>query len=812
MPLTALRFLRTRMLDRREGGVHGWTVPSGRVRISPDKDLDAQAAAVLVLAEHGSTEDLTVAMDGLRQLIDRHGQPGFTERADRFWRARPTGRVRTPLHQLDAGAALLAGAHRLDCDATRSQAVDVLNRCLHTAVEGRFPTLLSEDWRPVRGGDAGAPLATAAAVRALDVAARTGEDGVDASSMKVLADRLSELVEGVSVWPRASALPALCGPSARVAHALARAGTLLAEEQYLKSARTLLARVVARCHDPGGGGFWDRAAIDGRPRVDWTFAVAEGGSPFPVKTAEDAALVALAARALEAGGFGAADTLRWAGRAVTDLADHRHGGVFRAIGHLWATEDEPAVLTFQQLGAGPTPPSAPAGTAPPPPAPQAKSARTQALVALAFGPASPRFDHDAATGPSGGATDPAVGRTAAVAGGTASVAGGTGPVAGGTDPAAGRTAVVAGVIDPAAGGFGGARGEAARARGEARRARGLWVVGGARGGGLGTPVPRVDGDVPLPLDHDRLLRVVPAGRSVPGGRRTDLAYLDVPAAYRVMAMLRLLGDQWSSPAELLALFKEAQNPDGGFGVRPGQLSDAATTATAVLALHLAGRRPARPGAAAGYLLSCRRTRGGFGGVPGAVPDVWHTGLALAALRVLRAPSLTVARPTGGGPDPAAAPAQAFDGVAAARCAAFVAACRTADGGYANRPGLPPTAHATRQAVAALLHLGLPVAGERRTVQWLRGLQTAAGGFGHAPGRRAGSAATHHALAALTLLGARPAGPERCERWLVAQRQPAFGLPEPQGAPPVWDDDGFHPLQSLSLLRGAPNRDWTALVT
>ncbi|HEU0127083.1 MAG TPA: hypothetical protein VFQ48_00525, partial [Pseudonocardiaceae bacterium] len=111
MPTSALQFLRTRLLDRHAGGCYGATDATGEHPLTTDKQLTDQSSAVLALVAEGDDEDVRVAVNGLRGMQDRGGNPGFAELTDRYWRAYPPGRVRTLRYQMHAAAALLAAAY-----------------------------------------------------------------------------------------------------------------------------------------------------------------------------------------------------------------------------------------------------------------------------------------------------------------------------------------------------------------------------------------------------------------------------------------------------------------------------------------------------------------------------------------------------------------------------------------------------------------------------------------------------------------------------------------------------------------------------
>ncbi|WP_412540828.1 hypothetical protein R8Z50_34425 [Longispora sp. K20-0274] len=292
MPISSLSFLGTRLLDHQAGGVFGATDAAGGRPLSTDKGLTDQAAAVFAFAEHGRDEELAVALEGLRNLQDRSGHPGFAELSDRWWRHHPDWRIRTLRHQLYAATALLVGADHHDDDQLRARAADILNRCLSQASDGVFPARLTEAWRPLDRLVA-SPMTAVAAVEAMTVAADLGEDGVDTDPLPAIADRLAALL----VEPHPVAELARCGTLARLALALAQAGRLLGDDKLVTAASRALGDATVR----------------------------------PPRRAVDAGHILRASQELHRGGIDTWSARDAAVRVLEELTDPRHGGVF------WAT-------------------------------------------------------------------------------------------------------------------------------------------------------------------------------------------------------------------------------------------------------------------------------------------------------------------------------------------------------------------------------------------------------------------------------------------------------------------------------------------
>ncbi|MEV6523427.1 hypothetical protein AB0M43_15870 [Longispora sp. NPDC051575] len=292
MPISSLTFLGTRLLDHQAGGVYCATDAAGTRPLSTDKGLTDQAAAVFAFAEHNLDEELAVALEGLRNLQDRTGHPGFAELADRWWRHRPDWRIRTLRHQLYAATALLVGADRNDDDYLRTRAADVLNRCLSTVRDGEFPARLTESWRPLDRLVA-SPMTAVAAVEAMAVAHAVGEDGVDTDRLPEIAARLAQLL----VEPHPVADLARCGTLARLALALAQAGRLLGDGSLVTAASRALGDATVR----------------------------------PPRRAVDAGHILRAGHELGRSGIDAWAARNEAVRVLEELTDRRNGGVF------WAT-------------------------------------------------------------------------------------------------------------------------------------------------------------------------------------------------------------------------------------------------------------------------------------------------------------------------------------------------------------------------------------------------------------------------------------------------------------------------------------------
>lgn len=348
-PPSALEFLVRRLLDREEGGVHRAVDAAGQRLLRRDKHIADQVSAVRVLANHGHTADLRVALDGLLSMQDQQGNAGFVELTDRNWRPLPSGQVRTLCHQLDAAAALLAAAVRLELDDVRVLALDLINRCLATGPDGMLPTRVAPDWTSVLAGDCSVNTATAAA-GALSVARTVEPYSADPGVLGAIADRLTRPMGPGEGYLEPSGV-SRCGLAGRCALALSRASRALERDDYRKVAGAILDQAMERYYDPVDGGFWDRPVpvLDGSGGT--TPPVGNGQPPRPVKRTSDAGLLLFAAGELGAAGV---DTALMAERARTAIAaatDRSAGGVFLGIGYDWESAVEPTVMSFRQTWA-----------------------------------------------------------------------------------------------------------------------------------------------------------------------------------------------------------------------------------------------------------------------------------------------------------------------------------------------------------------------------------------------------------------------------------------------------------------------------
>lgn len=696
VPPSPLAFLTSRLLDRERGGAHPATDPAGQIVLSGWKQLTDQSSTVLALAAHGRDEDLTVALTGLRNMHDRYGNPGFVEITDGCWRAHPAGRVRTLRYQLQAGAALLTAADRLDLDGLRAQAVDLLNRCLSTGPAGQLPTQLAEDWRTTLDKTE-TPLTSVAAIRALAAARAAGEPDVDDASLRPIADSLRRLVEDAA-WPRPPAELTRCGSAARIALALAEAGRLLGEPDYVKAGDSLLMAAAAYFYDADNGGFWDRLAPDGTARADWVGSLHRHRSPFPIKRTVDAAHLLLAARLLASCGFAAEQVIERALTAIAEVTDHRHGGVPFGVGYQWATPDDPVTVTFQHSWLRLWQPGLPAHEGRALLALHKKTAYAQAEVARAVTGAMP-------DGPAGHPPDATAGHPPQLAAGHPYLA--AGPV---TIPSSSPR----------------------------------------RGGGPRRAAVRPSTAL---LAGQRPLRLGPGLHWSYAAQPADTAHPQpVSLIYRRVAGLRLLGREHAGIERLTTRLAERQNADGGFSELPGHVSSVETSYAAILALRLAGRRLRRPRAAAAYLRSGQNRDGGFAPLPGLASDAWHTNLAVAALAALGeqaaalAPAadftLSCVAAGGGFGNRPGRPANAFATRRAVStlllaqapipdpddATALLRSWQLPAGGFSHRTGRAESPAGTHHCLAALAMLGARPAAAGACERWLVTQCTAAGVF------------------------------------------------------------------------------------
>lgn len=284
---SATRWLIDHLLDQRHGGVHRAAPAAGGRPLAGDKYLSDQSAAVLALAD-GAPRELRTALRGLHELLDRDGQPGFAELADRSWRLPSASRVRTLRHQFHAATALLIGSQHVGDPVGRVRAVDLLNRCLSTCRDGDFPESLTADWRRTVD-DGPSPQTTIAALRAVAIAEALGESEID-------TEQLARMVANLGRQSRERPTP---GGHARIALAMAHAARLLDSAAHLDAAHQALT-----------------LSVRDFTRRESTMRISAG----------DAADLLLAGAVLRSRGREDRRAMTLSRAAIARLADRRHGG------------------------------------------------------------------------------------------------------------------------------------------------------------------------------------------------------------------------------------------------------------------------------------------------------------------------------------------------------------------------------------------------------------------------------------------------------------------------------------------------------
>jgi prenyltransferase beta subunit len=710
MARSALQFLTQRLLDRDVGGVFGAADPTGERPLSTDKQLSDQASAVLALVDHGTEDDLRVAVEGLRHMQDHHhGHPGFTELTDRYWRAYPAGRVRTVRYQLHAATALLAAAHRLDFDELRVRALDLVHRCFGTIRDGRLPTRLTEDWR-CGLDEAETPQTAVAVVRALAVAEAVGEPGLDVDVLPPTADRLAQLVDAATS-PHHATEPARCGATARMVHALAHAGRMLDAEKYLKAAELLLHHLLDRFLDREHGAFWDRLAPDGVPRVDWAEAPRRGGMPFPVKRTADAAQVLLAGRLLASCGVDSDEATGLAHAAVGELTDRRHGGVYLGIGYQWATLTDPAVTSLRQLWTPQGQPGLLVSGGLRHLALQQKSAHTHATVVRAL--------DDPETPPAPEPRDePHRDRVT-----TASARPSTADVAPAVDGSVAlpfdRDRYLDSLLTTRLG-----VNPAVQATSTASPA---WHVSPAYH--TIADLLLIGAEPPLPVELIDRIRLSQNGDGGFGEQPDQLS--DVASTYCAVVALRLAGASAARPGAAADFLRGCQHADGGFGAVPGLPSDVWHTGLAVAALRVLGA-PVDADGCAEFVLSTRTGDGGYASRPDRPANGFAVRRAVSALVLLDRPV----------PDP--------DGTLG-----WLRRCQLPGGGFTHRPGHAVSLLGTQHVVAALALLDARPAAVEACQRWLVSQQNPDGQFGSHDSLPTTAADSFACVQSLSVLGGGP---------------------------------------------------------
>ncbi len=135
-----------------------------------------------------------------------------------------------------------------------------------------------------------------------------------------------------------------------------------------------------------------------------------------------------------------------------------------------------------------------------------------------------------------------------------------------------------------------------------------------------------------------------------------------------------------------------------------------------------------------------------------------------------------------------------------KCSAYILACETADGGFADRLGGHTNMEATRFAVDTLnILLGTNCKEYIQTsacIKWVQACQNPDGGFRHVPEEdKSKLDATYYAIRILKILNGTIPNKNRCLRWLKAQQYTLNSI-----SPVTWClDDIYYSIRASEML-------------
>lgn len=676
--------------DAEYGGYFAITDASGQVAISSDKQLQDQVEVTLYQAAHGSEAQLRFAHEGLMRLYD--GQhAGFHELADRFWTPHGSGRCRTLALQLDALAALIAYQRKVPQDTTNLTNIKAMLEKIETVYSrSTVAGIYSSDWSQ--------PLELATTIEldisAVNLLSLIGADALGAGlveHLEVHAQNLIARVAGSDSEQGVDVVLSRCAVRAQTSLALLGLANVRDDNALSNLAGSFLERTLALFRDPAYGGYWDRVCINGKVRVDWHTSYKKHESPFPIKTAYDAALLLQAIQALpgDAHDLDRADVTA----ALLEFHDSRNGGLFMGKGYFWSTPDDPTVPFIRQFWAAPRQPGVfTIGNLTYLPL-HLKSLKTQLAAAQALQaiqPAAAVHHHDDAT----------------------LVAQGLEGIDGGGDVQDIHPAGVP-VINV-----------------DLKRYL-AWLS-----------QARASSDTPYGLTAE----------TAPLGFRADKTW-QVFSGLHVISDLHALGIEIENKASLIDCIKSSQNADGGFAEQPGHLSDVFASYCAVLSLRVLGALPNDVEGCVRYLQACQNPDGGFGDVAGYVSDIWHTNLAVLSLHALgaRAPdeqavqafALRCRTADGGFANKPGYPPDAFSVyrvvstlfilnkriVDAQQTVAWLQKLQQPNGSFHYRPGKAVSLVGTYMAIAAMYLLDAQPNYLQASKDWIAAHQKQDGGFG-----------------------------------------------------------------------------------
>ncbi|MEV8515324.1 prenyltransferase/squalene oxidase repeat-containing protein [Dactylosporangium sp. NPDC051484] len=670
-------FIARELVDDR-GAVRAVVGRDGRDVITGDRQLLDAALAVLMLT--GTPHDELLAA-GLRDFADSEAA-GWHELLDVTGAPQAAGLVRHPGVQALAEAAAIRGG---DDDGP-------LRRVLERSSIARWPLLFDRAGEVVL--DASRSLADLAQLVLAAAAAGVWPVG--------FAERAADGLRGFEVDGAVHALLDAAGRPDPTAGRTLRATVLgalawMALTEQGNDAGTERARALLRQAETtfrgSGPGLWDRADATGTVRVDPVSAYhGRAGSPFPIKSIADHALVLRAAERLaEEAADVSLKELAADARAMLDrYADHAAGGLFEGQGSWFSTPVDPTVpLARHVLVAAHTPGAFAVGNTAYVPF-HTKHATTQLLALWALGGREPVAP--AVPGPVPALAPFPLERTLRPVT--------TAPLSPGLIDVPAYLRWLQGTRSGLGYGLTPYRAPLGlRSDRTAQTFSVIHVVSDLMA--LGEPVP----------DPDRLLAGLAATQNPDGGFGEQPGMpSEVFTTYCAILTAFILGAAVPGRARCTEFVQAAQHPDGSYGNAPGFPGDAWHSNLAVLTLLALGERPDREPDLLAFLAACQNPDGGYGEQPGAVSDSFATFRAVDTLVALglRPPALE-------------------------RTVGWLRDLQGESGGFRYRAGAVESFVGTYHAIAALYVVGHGPRDREAAKYWVAARQSADGGFARVPG-------------------------------------------------------------------------------
>jgi prenyltransferase beta subunit len=688
MPTASRSFVANALKDAEHGGYFAVIDSSGQVPICSDKRLEDQVAAARFYGLFGNQDEASFALQGLVALQD-NANAGFHELSDRYFTPHGSGRCRTLAVQMSALRVLLeVGRAATDPVPAVAHITDALIGQLQQVYQKpRLSAVYSADWSQALDNQ----LSLENDIQALELAVelcRSGRGDTLVSLMQQHVWRIEDEVKAHLQNQDESVALLRCDTRARAVTALARWAKANHNQETLALARALLGDTLEVFHDATYGGFWDRIKLDRTVGVDWHTSFARYQSPFPVKTSQDVALLALAYR--EVHETCDATTMGYLYQALSGFYDSRRGGFFIGKGYFWSTAKDHTVPFIRQFWAPPRDMGVfHIGNLSYLPLHvkrlEGQFACMEVLERITdLKPLPPKAPHvltHCVEGPQPGITRTHLGAVPHL------------PI---NLPAylEWLQSARASLTQP--------YGLTAELAPLGYRADRAWQVFSA----LHVISDLRALDVPLQRSES-LTACIQASQNPDGGFSEQPGQLsDVFATYCALVSLKLMDAQPLDADACARYLGDCQNEEGGFGNVPGYPSDIWHTNLALLSLHvLQAQVPDQP-ALLEYVMSCKTPSGGFGNQPGNPPDTFSTYRAISLLHILNkalpSPQQTVK---------------------------WLQDLQQPGGGFLYRPDKVVSLVGTYMAIAALFLLDAQPRELDSVTDWISRHQKADGGFG-----------------------------------------------------------------------------------